>query len=125
MAEAAAVVELDIDGELTATAVAAEVGVELAIDDGTVAVVPLLSLFTAVAVTGDDVVDAEGVTSGSDEAAVGIEDPAESVCWEERFPATDVVETVPAVAAMEEDGDRMTESEETGSPILATTGELV
>lgn len=35
-----------------------------------------------------------------------------------------MVVTVP-VAAIEEDGERMTESEGTGSPMLATTGELV
>lgn len=55
---------LDMDGELTVAALAAELGVELA-----AGAEMLLSLFTAVAVTGDDVVDAEGVTSGSDEAA--------------------------------------------------------
>lgn len=115
---------LDMDGELTAAApVAVEVGVELAIDDGAGAA-PLLSLFTAVAVTGDDVADGEGVTSGSDEAA-GRDEVADSVCWEARLaPATVVVETVP-VEAMEEDGERMADSEETGSPILATTGEFV
>lgn len=116
----------EVDGELTAAAVAAEVGVELAIDDGTgaAAEAPLLSLFTAVAVTGDEVADGEGVTSGSDEAA-GIDAPADSDCWAVMVPpVTEVVETVP-VAAMEADGDRMADSEEIGSPILATTGELV
>lgn len=68
---------LDIEGELTA-ATAAEVGVELAIDDVTEAA-PLISLFTAVAVTGDDVADGEGVTSGSDEAA-GRDELADSDC---------------------------------------------
>lgn len=66
-----------VEGELTA-ATAADVGVELAIDDGTGAA-PLLSLFTAVAVTGDDVADGEGVISGSDEVA-GIDEAADSDC---------------------------------------------
>lgn len=102
---------LGTDGELTA-AVATEVGVELAIEEATGATtLALLSLLTAVAVTGDDVVDAEGVTSGSEETAAGMES---------------VPVTVPAVvAAMEEDGERITESAGTGSPMLATTGELV
>lgn len=114
----------EVDGELTAAATAAEVGVELAIDDGTGAAPPLLSLFTAVAVTGDDVADGEGVTSGSDEVA-GIDEPADSAGWEVRLaPVTEVVEAVP-VAAMEEDGERMADSEAIGSPILATTGEFV
>lgn len=109
---------LGTDGELTATvpAVAAEVGVELAIEETAGATLALLSLLTAVAVTGDDVVDAEGVTSGSDEATAGMESGPE---------LTDVVETVPAVPAMEEDGERMIDSAGIGSPILATTGELV
>lgn len=109
---------LGTDGELTATvpAVAAEVGVELAIEETAGATLALLSLLTAVAVTGDDVVDAEGVTSGSDEATAGMESGPE---------LTDVVETVPAVPAMEEDGERMIDSAGTGSPMLATTGELV
>lgn len=108
---------LGTDGELTVAAVAAEVGVELAIEEIAGA---LLSLLTAVAVTGDDVVDAEGVTSGSDEAAAGMDSGPE-------VTTVDVVETVPAVAAaMEEDGERIIESAAgTGSPMLATTGELV
>lgn len=72
--------ELGTDGELTAAAaVAAEVGVELAIEDATGATLLLLSLLTAVAVTGDEVVDAEGVTSGSEVAAGTDEEPTESV----------------------------------------------
>lgn len=115
---------LDMDGELTVAAAAAEVGVELAIDVVGAGAAPLLSLFAAVAVTGDDVADGEGVTSGSDEA-VGTDELADSDCWEaELAPDTEVVDDVP-VAAMEEDGERMAGSDELGSPILATTGEFV
>lgn len=72
-----AVIEVaDIDGELTAVGAAAEVGVELAIDEDIGAL--LSPVMVAVAVTGEDVADGEEATSGSLVPA-GTE-PAVSVC---------------------------------------------